>query len=86
LILSMYVLGDSLSSDKTTDTAKQNLRYKDYQLVARPAAVQHENEPTKESQVRPGLYETDTVSDFGKQLQDRGVYAWWRKAMGYAKE
>jgi hypothetical protein len=73
-------------SDKTTDMVKQNLRYKDYQLVARPAIVELENQPTKESQVRPGLYETDTVSDFGRQLQDRGVYAWWRKAMGYAKE
>lgn len=65
---------------------EQNLRYKDYQLVSRPATVQHESQPTKESQVRPGLYETDTVSNFGSQMQNRGVYAWWRKAMGYAKE
>ncbi|KAG9571150.1 hypothetical protein KCU71_g665, partial [Aureobasidium melanogenum] len=81
----MYVEGEENGVKQWVESV-HNLRYKDYQLVARPAAVQHENQPTKESQVRPGLYETDTVSDFGKQLQDRGVYAWWRKAMGYAKE
>ncbi|THY23622.1 hypothetical protein D6D01_05900 [Aureobasidium pullulans] len=79
----MYVEGEEKGVRHWVDT---NLRYKDYQLVARPAAIQHENQPTKESSVRPGLYETETVSDFGKQLQDRGVYAWWRKAMGYAKD
>lgn len=63
----------------------QNLRYKDYHLVARPAVVQHESQPTKETNVRAGLYETETVRDFGSQMQDRGVYGWWRKAMGYAK-
>ncbi|TIA38391.1 hypothetical protein D6C78_04050 [Aureobasidium pullulans] len=81
----MYVEGEEKGVRHWVDTV-HNLRYKDYQLVARPAAIQHENQPTKDSEVRPGLYETETVSDFGKQLQDRGVYAWWRKAMGYAKD
>ncbi|CAD0020663.1 unnamed protein product, partial [Aureobasidium pullulans] len=73
----MYVEGEEKGVRHWVDTVH---------LVARPAAIQHENQPTKDSEVRPGLYETETVSDFGKQLQDRGVYAWWRKAMGYAKD
>jgi hypothetical protein len=33
--------------------------------------------------IRTGFFETDTVKDFGRQMDDRGVYAWWRKAMGF---
>lgn len=65
------------------DECDQNLRYKDYQLVSRTAAVHRENPPDKEHMKQTGLFESDTVKDFGHQMQQRGVYAWWRKAMGF---
>jgi hypothetical protein len=61
----------------------QNLRYKDYQLVSRTAAVHRENTPDVQQMKRIGLFESDTVKDFGGQMQQRGVYAWWRDAMGF---
>jgi hypothetical protein len=30
-----------------------------------------------------GLFESETVRDFGSQMQQRGVYAWWRQGMGF---
>ncbi|GAB7346999.1 hypothetical protein MBLNU459_g3149t1 [Dothideomycetes sp. NU459] len=68
----MYVEGEE----------KSNLRYKDYQLASRPTLLQPET-LSRSVDGRRGLYETATVKDFGSQMQDRGVYAWWRKAMGY---
>lgn len=61
----------------------KNLRYKDYQLVARAAAVRRENTPDAQQMKRTGLFESETVKDFGSQMQQRGVYAWWREAMGF---
>ena len=67
-------------------TISQNLRYKDYQLVTRPNETNRERD-TKELHLRPpGLYETDSVKDFGDQMQQRGVFAWWRKGMVYADQ
>ena len=59
------------------------MRYKDYQLVSRTASVRRENTPDAEQMERTGLFESDTVKDFGSQMQQRGVYAWWRDAMGF---
>jgi hypothetical protein len=62
----------------------QNLRYKDYQLASRAAAVQRENAPDPQQMKRTtGLFESETVRDFGNQMQQRGVYAWWRQGMGF---
>jgi hypothetical protein len=62
----------------------QNLRYKDYQLASRVAPVQRENAPDPQQMQRTnGLFESETVRDFGSQMQQRGVYAWWRQGMGF---
>jgi len=61
----------------------QNLRYKDYQLAARPAEIDLEKEPDAAQSNKTGLFESDTVKEFGYQMQQRGVYEWWRKAMGF---
>jgi hypothetical protein len=62
----------------------QNLRYKDYQLASRAAPVQRENAPDAQQMKRTtGLFESETVRDFGSQMQQRGVYAWWRQGMGF---
>ncbi|RMZ34004.1 hypothetical protein D0859_01884 [Hortaea werneckii] len=64
----------------------QKLRYKDYQLAARPAEVEREGDRAKiqeEGLNGEGLHETESVKDFAQQMHDRGVFEWWRKAMGY---
>jgi len=35
---------------------------------------------------RQGLHETESVRDFGEQMANRGIYAWWRKGMGYSQK
>ena len=64
----------------------QNLRYKDYQLASRPAALVREEDITAEKQSTSGLHELDSVKEFGQAMRYRGVYTWWRKGMGYAAQ
>lgn len=61
----------------------QRLRYKDFQLVARPAAIERDAMHPSGSDHRTGLYETDSVKDFAVQMDNRGILAWWKKGMGY---
>ncbi|KAK4621586.1 hypothetical protein CLAFUW4_06891 [Fulvia fulva] len=63
--------------------AVQRLRYKDFQLVARPAAIERDAMHPSGSDHRTGLYETDSVKDFAVQMDNRGILAWWKKGMGY---
>ena len=60
----------------------QRLRYKDFQLVRKP------NEKVPESSEGAVSYgkaeEMESVKDFGAKMQELGVWAWWRKGMGYA--
>jgi hypothetical protein len=58
----------------------QSLRYKDYQLVARPALIEDASRPKLEY---GKLFEVATVRDFSSHMTERGVLPWWRKAMGY---
>lgn len=59
----------------------QRLRYKDFQLVSKPAMIEHE--PTHpESQ--PGLIEVESVKEFGDAMERRGISEWWKRAMDFA--
>ncbi|KAI6832079.1 hypothetical protein KC340_g7340 [Hortaea werneckii] len=81
----MYVEGERRGTEEWVSTV-QKLRYKDYQLAARPAEVERESDRGKvqgEGLVGEGLHETESVKDFAQQMHDRGVFGWWRKAMGY---
>ena len=62
----------------------QRLRYKDYQLLRKPAEVQNEgpHNSSKKSNAT-GVSETDAVSNFGAEMQRHGVLSWWRKAMEF---
>ncbi|KAL3470064.1 hypothetical protein BJX99DRAFT_251479 [Aspergillus californicus] len=67
----------------------KNLRYKDFQLVSRPAAAvvegqQVEQEGGKKDELGRGLEEVESVKEFGSLMEQRGIWGWWRKAMGYA--
>ncbi|KAI6828026.1 hypothetical protein KC332_g6811 [Hortaea werneckii] len=81
----MYVEGERRGTEEWVSTV-QKLRYKDYQLAARPAEVEREGDRAKiqeEGLNGEGLHETESVKDFAQQMHDRGVFEWWRKAMGY---
>ncbi|RSM09466.1 hypothetical protein CEP52_004089 [Fusarium oligoseptatum] len=55
----------------------QALRYKDFRCVAKPA-------PVKEVGKRAlGFDETESVAEFAKEMEGRGLGGWWRRAMGY---
>jgi hypothetical protein len=57
------------------------LRYKDYQLAIRPAAVEAFQDHSSEQGI--GLEEIASVKEFGLWMQKRGLLQWWRKGMGY---
>jgi hypothetical protein len=72
----------------------QALRYKDYHLVAAPAPVPRTSIITTESPLNNtpsakaadstwSFEELDTVKEFGKQMEERGLLEWWRKAMDF---
>jgi len=92
----MYVESKEKDSVESWVNTVRNLRYKDFQLVTRPGIMADErdnangarNEPSlskkkTEETSKAGLYEVETVKDFGSWMEQRGVWQWWRKGMGY---
>ncbi|KAK0344683.1 hypothetical protein LTR59_012500 [Friedmanniomyces endolithicus] len=82
----MFVEGPEIGVEAWV-AAVQKLRYKDYQLASRPAPVVVEDSTgVQESDAgRQGLHETESVRDFGEQMANRSIHAWWRKGMGYSQ-
>lgn len=86
----MYVEGrDQLDVEQWVNVVRK-LRYKDFQLVARPRAVEAEAEYNNKNDKAPelrdaeiGLVEVESVKEFGSRMARRGVWNWWRKGMGY---
>lgn len=81
----MYVEGQKDQVESWVDVVRR-LRYKDFQLVTRPGAMQGlERQP---GQAPPdlalGLEEVESVKEFGGIMAKRGVWDWWRRGMGYA--
>lgn len=65
-------------------SAVQRLRYKDYQLVKKPAAKEIEHDEPQEQIATYGkLEEVESVKDYGVIMHQLGVRTWWRKGMGY---
>lgn len=87
----MYCEGSEHGVKEWVNTV-QRLRYKDYQLVSRPAELAIEGDEgnggeKRNRRVRYGdLDEVDTVKELGKWMEERGVWAWWRKGMGYVND
>ncbi|KAI8934590.1 hypothetical protein NX059_008286 [Plenodomus lindquistii] len=68
-------------------SAVQRLRYKDYQLVRKPAEKIDEPGHEKLAVVTYGkLEEMESVKDYGVVMEGLRVLAWWRKGMGYARD
>ncbi|CAI7639812.1 unnamed protein product [Penicillium glandicola] len=93
----MYVEGGKEPVESWVDVVRR-LRYKDFQLVMRPGAVEEEGEwgkqgtgngngekkHGKELDLAVGLDEVESVKEFGGMMAKRGVWNWWRRGMGYA--
>ncbi|KAF7194246.1 hypothetical protein HII31_04483 [Pseudocercospora fuligena] len=79
----MYVEGLKAGVESWV-AAVQRLRYKDFQLVARPAELVRESN-TEDTHLPTGvLDEIDSVKDMATRMEDLGVLNWWRKGMGYS--
>ncbi|OGM41356.1 hypothetical protein ABOM_009916 [Aspergillus bombycis] len=96
----MYVESHEKDAVEAWVSVVRNLRYKDFQLVARPGLLeqdlQNRDENGKQRDGKKnngqeqrggdsvaGLEEVETVKEFGSIMEDRGVWRWWRKGMGY---
>ena len=61
----------------------QKLRYKDFQLVRKPAEKEVAGKEVENRVTYGKLEEVDTVKEFGERMEGMGVWTWWRKGMGY---
>ncbi|RAL06863.1 uncharacterized protein BO97DRAFT_357804 [Aspergillus homomorphus CBS 101889] len=88
----MYVEAREKDAVESWVNIVRNLRYKDFQLVVRPGLLEEEAQPgeagkrqgpNRSERQRPGVAEVETVKEFGSLMEQRGVWKWWRKGMGY---
>lgn len=63
------------------------MRYKHYQLVGKPAPVYREGDAQgRVAAPKAGLVEAESVKEFGRLMEERGVYGWWKAGMGFANQ
>lgn len=84
----MYVEARDMDAVESWVGVVRDLKYKDFQLVSRPASVEAEGEPPgakgKGNRRREGgLEEVESVKEFGSLMEQRGILGWWRRGMGY---
>ncbi len=81
----MYVEGRDKVQVEGWVGVVRKLRYKDFQLVTRPGALEPEGEMEEniKEELDIGLAEVESVKEFGNFMEKRGVWKWWRKGMGY---
>ncbi|KAH7075899.1 hypothetical protein BKA63DRAFT_388707, partial [Paraphoma chrysanthemicola] len=79
----MYCQGTELGVKEWVSTV-QRLRYKDFQLVQKPAVKEEEESNAQDQNILYGkAEEVDSVKDFGARMTEIGVREWWRRGMGY---
>jgi hypothetical protein len=61
--------------------SSQRLRYKDFHLACKPAPIEAKSDPIRD---QTGLFEVETVKEFGTAMEKRGVSEWWDRAMGFS--
>lgn len=81
----MYVEGSDKAQVEGWVGVVRKLRYKDFQLVTRPGALEPEGKMEEyiKEELDIGLAEVESVKEFGNFMEKRGVWKWWRKGMGY---
>jgi hypothetical protein len=62
-------------------TRIQRLRYKDFQLVSKPAPIESKVIQPEE---RNGLFEVESVKEFAAAMERRGLSEWWERGMEFA--
>ncbi|CAI6262139.1 unnamed protein product [Periconia digitata] len=60
----------------------KRLRYKDFQLVKKPAVKEGQGEDD-EVMKYGRLQEVESVKEFGIRMERLGIWAWWRGGMGF---
>lgn len=80
----MYVEGQEQTNVESWVSVVRKLRYKDFQLVTRPAVLAPEGDDNLPPLPGSGLSEVESVKEFGDKMSKRRVWGWWRKGMGYA--
>ncbi|PSN63606.1 hypothetical protein BS50DRAFT_647228 [Corynespora cassiicola Philippines] len=81
----MYCQGRSESCVRDWVAAVQRLRYKDFQLATKPAESEAAGSDVQAASYGK-LEEVESVREFGARMQGLGVWGWWRRGMGYARE
>ncbi|KAH4922634.1 hypothetical protein HBI23_093890 [Parastagonospora nodorum] len=82
----MYCQGTE-SGVKDWVSTVQRLRYKDFQLVKKPAEKLLDDGIKQAQKVPYGkLEEIETVKEYGATMEALGVRSWWRRGMGYMGE
>jgi hypothetical protein len=82
----MYCQGTE-SGVKDWVSTVQRLRYKDFQLVKKPAEKLLDDGIKQEQKVPYGkLEEIETVKEYGATMEALAVRNWWRRGMGYMGE
>jgi hypothetical protein len=61
----------------------QRLRYKDFQLVKKPARKEVGGKEVEDGAAYGKLEEVERVKEFGARMESLGVWTWWRQGMGY---
>jgi hypothetical protein len=87
----MYVEAKEKEAVESWVNTVRNLRYKDFQLVSRPACAEVEGmarekesgKSYKDGELKAGLEEVESVKEFGNVMEQKGVWQWWRRGMGY---
>lgn len=66
----------------------QRLRYKDFQLVKKPAELENLQGQShlRKALVLGKMEEVESVKEFGARMDALGLWDWWRRGMGYTKE
>lgn len=78
----MYVEGAENGVKEWVD-AVQGLRYKDYQLLCRPAPLESDASGSSAQGHSRGFDERGSVQEFASVMEKKGLLSWWRQAMGY---
>lgn len=82
----MYCQGTE-TSVKEWVSVVHRLRYKDFQLVVKPAAKEVSIKASEAHHVAYGrLEEVESVKEFGARMEGLGLWNWWRRGMGFAPD
>ena len=84
----MYVAAGSAEGVAAWVDVVRGLRYKDYKVLAAPSDVSDAGKERHQGQEKHDEGELDEVAevkDFGRRMEELGLWEWWRGRMGFVK-